>query len=106
VAEDLAQDTLLEAWRHAQEWPGPEARRAWLAGIARHRCLRWARRRCRERARLIQVDAEPDAPVTRAFRAIADVTMPGLYHVLPAHAAQLDEPEVFGQTSDVGFAVW
>ena len=34
------------------------------------------------------------------------LTTPGLYHVLPAHAAPLDEPEVFGQTSDVGFAVW
>lgn len=34
VAEDLAQDTLLDAWRHGQERPVPEARRAWLA---RHR---------------------------------------------------------------------
>ena len=34
------------------------------------------------------------------------LTTPGLYHVLPAHAAQLYEPEVFGQTSDVGFAGW
>jgi hypothetical protein len=34
------------------------------------------------------------------------LTTPDLYHVLLAHAAQLYEPEVFGHTSEAGFAVW
>jgi RNA polymerase sigma factor (sigma-70 family) len=72
VAEDLAQETLLEAWQHAHELRAPEARTAWLAGIARNRCLRWARRRRRDIARLIHVDGEPDALVTPAVRELAD----------------------------------
>jgi len=72
AAEDLAQETLLDAWRHAQERHIPEARRPWLAGIARNRCLRWARRRRRDVARLIHVDAEPDQPVALQSRAVAD----------------------------------
>jgi RNA polymerase sigma factor (sigma-70 family) len=72
VAEDLAQETLLEAWQHAHELCAPEARTAWLAGIARNRCLRWARRRRRDIARLIHVDGEPDASVMPAARALAD----------------------------------
>jgi RNA polymerase sigma factor (sigma-70 family) len=72
VAEDLAQETLLEAWQHMHELRAPEARPSWLAGIARNRCLRWARRRRRDIARLIHVDGEPDAPITPAARELAD----------------------------------
>jgi len=72
VAEDLAQETLLEAWEHAHELRAPEARTAWLAGIARYRYLRWARRRRRDIARLIHVDGEPDAPGMLAVRELAD----------------------------------
>jgi RNA polymerase sigma-70 factor (ECF subfamily) len=64
AAEDLAQETLVDAWQHLQGQAAPPTRRAWLAGIARHRCLRWARRHRRDVARLIHVDAEPDAPLT------------------------------------------
>ncbi len=41
IAEDLAQDTLLEAWRVTERQPSHTPRRAWLAGIARNVCLRW-----------------------------------------------------------------
>src|SRR2546427_8510692 len=40
------------------------------------------------------------------YRYALHLTTPGLYHVLPAHAAQLYEPEVFGHTSETSFAVW
>jgi len=52
TAEDLAQETLLEAWRHAGELRNPEARAAWLRGIARNVCLRWLRRRSRDFAHM------------------------------------------------------
>jgi RNA polymerase sigma factor (sigma-70 family) len=48
AAEDLAQETLLEAWR---SWPKLADRQSlapWLSGIARNVCLRWRRRRGRE----------------------------------------------------------
>jgi uncharacterized protein YfaS (alpha-2-macroglobulin family) len=40
------------------------------------------------------------------YRQALHLTTPGLYHVLPAHAAQLYKPEVFGHTAEAGFAVW
>ncbi len=43
VAEDLAQETLLEAWRHMQKLRDPERYSQWLSGIARNMCLRWRR---------------------------------------------------------------
>lgn len=50
AAEDLAQETLLEAWRNAHKLTDPAGRERWLAAIARNVCLRWARRTGRERA--------------------------------------------------------
>lgn len=47
VAEDLAQETCLEAWRHMHKQRDPTVRASWLSGIARNVCLRWARSRGR-----------------------------------------------------------
>jgi DNA-directed RNA polymerase specialized sigma24 family protein len=44
VAEDMAQETLLEAWRSAEKLRDPGAWRPWLSGIARNVCLRWQRK--------------------------------------------------------------
>lgn len=44
-AEDLAQETLLEAWRRLQALRNPDALDDWLAGIARNICRRWIRQR-------------------------------------------------------------
>lgn len=41
AAEDLAQETLLEAWRLSHKLESPEGRRRWLASIARNVCMRW-----------------------------------------------------------------
>lgn len=59
VAEDLAQETLLEAWRNwqklsAQDARSPENRMKWLLAIARNICLRWGRRYSRDLAHLPQ----------------------------------------------------
>ncbi|GEM_PF-186329 len=61
VAEDLAQEALLEAWRHRQTLRQPEKFPQWLAGVARNVCLRWARRQGRE---LAHVAPQPVGPIT------------------------------------------
>jgi RNA polymerase sigma factor (sigma-70 family) len=53
AAEDLAQETLLEAWRHWERLREPDdaqARARWLSGIAANICRRWARRAGRDLA--------------------------------------------------------
>ncbi|MDQ6833351.1 MAG: RNA polymerase sigma factor [Chloroflexota bacterium] len=45
AAEDLAQETLSEAWRNRHTLRDPERRVQWLTGIARNVCHRWARDR-------------------------------------------------------------
>lgn len=52
VAEDLVQETLLEAWRHENALRDATKRRQWLAGIARNVYLRWRRKRGRDAAHL------------------------------------------------------
>lgn len=54
AAEDLAQETLLAAWRHEHALREPGKRWEWLAGIARNVCLMWARRRGRDLSRLVR----------------------------------------------------
>jgi RNA polymerase sigma-70 factor (ECF subfamily) len=52
AAEDLAQETLIEAWRHQDrvyDWQGYSS---WLSAIARNLSLRWVRQRGREQAHL------------------------------------------------------
>src|SRR5260370_19350001 len=57
AAEDLAQETLLEAWRqrHAIPLRDQTQRLPWLSGIARNMCLRWLRKKQRDVAHLIQL---------------------------------------------------
>lgn len=57
AAEDLAQETLLEAWRHAHKLREPAGADHWLAAIARNVCLRWARRQGRQLAVVSPADA-------------------------------------------------
>ncbi|WP_201375779.1 RNA polymerase sigma factor [Ktedonobacter robiniae] len=52
AAEDLAQETLLEAWKHLHELRDVSKQAQWLAGIARNICLRWRRQRAKELAHL------------------------------------------------------
>jgi RNA polymerase sigma factor (sigma-70 family) len=43
AAEDVVQETLVEAWRHLNQLHTPDRFDAWLAGICRNVCLRWMR---------------------------------------------------------------
>lgn len=72
AAEDLAQETLLEAWRHLHRLTDPAGRGAWLAAIARNVCHRWSRDTWRERARLVPLAPtdgdDPDGPPSALAR--------------------------------------
>src|SRR5262245_48389022 len=48
AGEDLAQETLAEAWRLLAKLHMPEGCAPWLVAIARNICMRWARRRGRD----------------------------------------------------------
>jgi RNA polymerase sigma-70 factor (ECF subfamily) len=50
AAEDLAQETLIEAWRHQNRVYDSQGYASWLAAIARNVSLRWVRQRGREQA--------------------------------------------------------
>lgn len=58
VAEDLAQETLLEAWRNqhklsASDQVDPVRLSQWLSAVARNVCLRWGRGHGRDLTRLV-----------------------------------------------------
>lgn len=48
VAEDLAQETFIEAWRNRHKLVAPTLSPGWLYKIARNICLRWRRTRGQE----------------------------------------------------------
>lgn len=58
AAEDLAQETLLEAWRHMEDLRNQEKFFHWLSGIARNVCLRWLRQQGRQAAHLIEYHSD------------------------------------------------
>src|SRR5262249_14251307 len=60
AADDLAQETLLEAWRSQPALRDPDRFSAWLAGIARNVCLRWMRRKQSPVERARSLDCTPD----------------------------------------------
>ena len=74
AAEDLAQETLIEAWQHQDrvyDWHGHSS---WLSAIARNLSMRWIRQRGRDQARLVtSLDRAPD-PSARAD-ALPDFTV-------------------------------
>ncbi len=60
-AEDMAQETLIEAWRNRHKLSDPTGRLPWLAAIARHVARRWGRARGRELERLAPLEAGEEA---------------------------------------------
>lgn len=60
AAEDLAQETLVEAWRQIHKLRDMAGLGAWLTTIARHICARWARQKGRQlRREWTAADADP-----------------------------------------------
>jgi len=62
AAEDLAQETLYEAWRHLHKLHDPDGFERWLGAIARNVCRRWARERGRDLAHRSLPDADQENP--------------------------------------------
>jgi RNA polymerase sigma factor (sigma-70 family) len=58
AAEDLAQETLIEAWRHRHKLERPDGQSQWLAAIARNVCMRWRTRQAREHSFQIRSTGE------------------------------------------------
>lgn len=57
-AEDLAQETLVEAWRNRHKLVDPTGRLSWLAAIARNVIQRWFRQQGRDWQHLVSLDDE------------------------------------------------
>jgi RNA polymerase sigma factor (sigma-70 family) len=53
AAEDLAQDTLVAAWKNRAQLISPEKLKPWTSAIARNICLNWARSHSRELAHVV-----------------------------------------------------
>ncbi len=75
AAEDLAQETLVEAWRSISRLRDADGLSPWLAAIARNVCRRWMRERARALGRhvasLDRADAEGE-PLLRETIAVPD----------------------------------
>jgi RNA polymerase sigma factor (sigma-70 family) len=64
AAEDLAQETMIAAWKSRAQLTSLEGLKPWAAAIARNICLSWSRRYYRElshRAYSIEAEAESSA---------------------------------------------
>ncbi|MGI8968654.1 MAG: RNA polymerase sigma factor [Chloroflexota bacterium] len=57
-AEDLAQETLAEAWRLRDRLTDPAGFDSWLSAIARNVCMRWMR----SHGRLKQIEGNGELP--------------------------------------------
>lgn len=57
AAEDLAQETLLEAWRNLHKVYDPDGLSPWLSAIAHNVCRRWRRRQKNDADRLARATA-------------------------------------------------
>jgi RNA polymerase sigma-70 factor (ECF subfamily) len=57
-AEDVLQETLLDAYRGLSSWRGEGSLRSWLCGIARRKCAKELERGAKRRAKLRVVGAQ------------------------------------------------
>ena len=74
VAEDLAQETLYEAWKHRDSLRDDSRSAEWLSGIARNVSLRWLRRQRRDMAHMLRYTGEPDTSISEADTVLEAVT--------------------------------
>src|SRR5688572_10756336 len=61
VAEDLAQETLIAAWKSQDQLMSLDKLKPWTSSIARNVCLNWSRRHYREQ-RQVAYSIDADEP--------------------------------------------
>jgi RNA polymerase sigma factor (sigma-70 family) len=62
AAEDLAQETLIAAWKSQDQLDSLDKLKPWTASIARNVCLNWSRRHYREQSRMAySIDTEDES---------------------------------------------
>jgi RNA polymerase sigma-70 factor (ECF subfamily) len=91
AAEDVVQETLLEAWRKIEKLRDPQAFRGWLSGIARNMSLRRLRRQGRDLS-IIQASLPTDdllSPIPATFDFEVELERADLAHLLEQALALL-----------------
>src|SRR5918993_1379959 len=62
AAEDLAQETLIAAWKSREQLQSLEKLKPWTSAIARNICLNWLRQHSREQSHLLySIDSNGDS---------------------------------------------
>jgi RNA polymerase sigma factor (sigma-70 family) len=74
AAEDLAQETLFEAWQHREKLYDPRGYTQWLSAIAHNVCRRWLRNQGREMVRLVPLEGNGDLANSNLEDSLADET--------------------------------
>jgi RNA polymerase sigma-70 factor (ECF subfamily) len=72
AAEDLAQETLVEAWRNQHKLRDLDKSKPWLAAIARNICQRWGRARGREAAPLADTTVAAQSEILNQLDLLPD----------------------------------
>jgi RNA polymerase sigma-70 factor (ECF subfamily) len=62
AADDLAQETFLQAWRIRHRLVDPSGQQAWVDAIARHVCRRWKTRQARLAGHEVSTERPEDQP--------------------------------------------
>jgi len=90
-AEDVVQETMLEAWRKIENLRDPQAFRGWLAGIARNMSLRRLRQQGRDLSRLesSQQTADLLSTIPASFDFEVELDRADLAHLLEQALALL-----------------
>jgi len=91
-AEDVAQETLVDAYKGLGGWRGEGSIRGWLMTIARRKCARQLERRGRKAAKLRLIEGEPSgvhAEQQVLLRQRADQARAALGHIRPSEREAL-----------------
>ena len=89
AADDVVQETLLEAWRHVDRLHTPQGLDAWLTSICRNVCLRWARAQGVSAAR--QTSLFTGAPEGQETETLPELELPDPQEFDPAEALNRQE---------------
>ncbi len=105
IAEDLAQETLVECWRSADRFDGRCAFSTWMHGILRHRFLKLLRRaRSRPFLHLLEdapdpADEEGSCPAALAEQSDRHERLRHAVAALPGDQRRVVEMRFFGDAS-------